>query len=406
MIRTGLDVVEIRRVAEMKRLKRFLERYFTPGERAYFAGKKAPAQTIAGCFAAKEAFSKFLGTGVRGFSLRDIEVTWDALGKPRLRFRGQPVAADLSITHSETAAAAVVCGEALPLPRADSGDWAPYRALLPKRWPEMHKGDCGRVFILAGSVGMTGAAALCAQAALRCGSGLVTVGTPETAQPVLAAKLTEAMTLPLPAQDGCLAPAAREPALNQLAKSDVCALGPGLGKVPMLWALIEAALDTGKPLLLDADGLNALAEHIDMLERKHGDVVLTPHPGEMARLCGLPVPELEASRREVAVEYARRWQVTLLLKGKDTVVASPQGQVWINPTGNSGMASGGMGDVLSGVIASLMGQGLRGSDAAALGAFLHGLAGDLAAAQLGEFGMLASDVTAQLPRAIQWLQYA
>ena len=191
-------------------------------------------------------------------------------------------------------------------------------------------------------------------------------------------------------------------AVEQTGLSDACVVGPGLGRAPLLWQIAEGLLETGKSVLLDADGLNALAGHIDILQRGQGEVVLPPHPGEMSRLCGLTVPEIESAREQVAAEFARRWGVTLLLKGKDTVIASPRGETHINPTGNSGMATGGMGDVLSGVIGSFLGQGLRGYEAAVLGAFLHGLAGDLAAKRLG--GMIAGDVVKQLPPAVRKLQ--
>lgn len=404
MIKTGVDAVEIQRFAEMKNLDAFVKRVFTKEERAYFDRKKNSCESIAGHYAAKEAFSKYMGTGMRGFAWRDIEVTHDALGKPYLKFLGHRAAVDLSMTHSKTVAVAVVCGEENAMGAANADHIKEYRALLPKRHADMHKGDCGRVFVVAGSKGMTGAAALSAEAALRSGSGLVTAGTPESEQPILAVKLTEATTLPLTGADGLLAPGASVQIIKQMEHSDVCVLGPGLGKAPELWQTIAQLLKQGKPLLLDADGLNALAEHIEILKHVSAEVVLTPHPGEMARLCGLSVQEIQADREAVAAEFAKRWGVTLLLKGRETVIASPRGEVHRNPTGNHGMATGGMGDVLSGVIGSLLGQGLNGYHAAVLGAFLHGLAGDIAARELGAFGMIAGDVLRRLPRAFLAVQ--
>ena len=397
MIKTGIDVVEISRFREMQNLDDFLKRVFTEKEQEYFSSKKNCYESIAGFYATKEAFSKYMGTGVRGFNLIDIEVLHDNLGKPRLHFMGKPINADVSISHSQTTAVAVVCGEEDEMVNIPAEQKAYYGVLLPKRTPAMHKGDCGRVFLIAGSVGMTGAATLSAMGALRCGSGLVTVGTPAEAQPILATKLTEAMTLPLP-EDGISL------AKEQIEKSDAVAIGPGLGKMPGIIEMIKSALKSGKPLVIDADGLNALAEHINILEGEHGDVVLTPHPGEMARLLEKSVPEIKECREEIAKEFATRYGVTLLLKGKDTVIVSPQGEVHSNPTGNSGMATGGMGDVLTGVITAFLGQGLDGYSAAILGAFLHGLAGDFAAKDLGEFGMIAGDVAERLPKAILTLQ--
>ena len=318
---------------------------------------------------------------------------------------GKRVKADLSITHSDISAAAVVCGEENELNIINPEYIKEYHALLPKRREDMHKGDCGRVFVLAGSRGMTGAAALCATAALRSGSGLITVGCPDSQQAVLAVKLTEVMTLPLPEINGKISGDAIETVKQQSLISDVCAVGPGLGRSDGIWKCIEGVLAANKPVLLDADGLNSIAGHINVLESSHAEIVMTPHPGEMSRLCGLSIAEIEANREKIAVEFAKKYNVTLLLKGNHTVVASPRGEVHINPTGNSGMATGGMGDVLSGIIASFIGQGLSGFNAAVLGAFLHGFAGDIAAKKIGKFGMTANDVISNLPEAIEALNY-
>ena len=404
MIKTGIDVTDIRRFSEMKNLDAFIKRVFTKEEQAYFALKKTPYESIAGHFAAKEAFSKYMGSGVRGFSFKDIEVLHDALGKPYLKFLGRRILVDVSISHSDTVAVAVVCAEEYPMGGIYAEYIKAYQALLPKRHREMHKGDCGRLFILAGSKGMTGAAALCANAAMRSGSGLVAVGTPASEQPILAIKLTEAMTMALPDENGIVSKDALAMITGQAEKSDAVIIGPGLGKTADTWTLIRGLMKQKKPLLIDADGLNALAEHIEVLETIGNDVVLTPHPKEMSRLCGIDVDTIQKNRESVAAQFAKKWGVTLLLKGADTVVASPRGEVHINPSGNDGMASGGMGDVLSGVIGALMGQGVSGYHAAVLGAFLNGLAGDLAASEIGKFSMIASDVIAYLPKAFLALE--
>lgn len=400
MIKTGIDIVEINRFAEMKNLDEFLKRVFSRRERGYFSEKSNPYESIAGHFAAKEAFSKYMGTGMRGFAWRDIEVLHDELSKPYIRFMGKNSSVDLSISHSKTHAVAVVCGEESPMDGANAEHIKEYKALLPKRENDFNKSDCGRVFIVAGSKGMTGAAALCAEAALRSGSGLVTVGTADSEQPVLAVKLTEAMTLALPAENGVISENAIEEIIEKVKISDVCAIGPGLGKGDGLYKIIKTVLLEKKPTVIDADGLNAIAEHTDILDSGHGDVVLTPHPGEMARLCKKSIEEIQNSREETAAEFAKKTNTTVLLKGKDTVIASPRGEVHINPTGNNGMATGGTGDVLTGVIAAFMGQGLRGFEAAVLGAFVHGLAGDIARDEIGVFGMIAGDVKDRIPKAI------
>ena len=403
----GTDIIEISRVARaMERSPRFLAKNFSPDELAYFQSRRMAANVVAGNFAAKEAFAKAAGTGIRGFSLIDVEILRDGLGKPYVRFRGEVSPVSVSISHSREYAVATVAGDTaiydlsgLPLARM----WN----LLPKREKTANKGDCGRIFIVAGSVGMTGAACLCANAALRAGAGLVTVGTPASAQPVVAAKLTEAMTLPLPEKDGVLSGEAAEMILGAAAKSDVCVFGCGLGQSPGILKILRALLcEPGAPVLVDADGINALAKNINVLRDRKCEAVLTPHPGEMARLTGRSIEEIQKKRRAVAAEFAKKYGVTLLLKGHGTVVAGAGGEIYVNQTGNPGMATGGMGDVLSGILGALMGQGLTPYDAAALGAFLHGLAADIAARDVGELSLIAGDVAEYLPRAIIMLNHA
>ncbi len=404
MIRTGTDIVEISRFTQMKRLDSFKKKVFTERELEYILKAKNSFESIAGAFAAKEAFSKFLGSGVRGFNLRDIEVLHNPDGKPYLCFKGFPVDADVSISHSDYVAVAVVCGENadyLPLPK----DCRQYAKLLPRRFPDMHKGDCGRVFIVAGSVGMTGAACLCSKAAMRCGSGLVTLGTPECVQPVAATSMYEVMTLPLPCKDGMLSSDSIEIITKNVQKNDVCAIGPGLGKTESILKIVSAILKESTPCVIDADALNALSGNTDILKSKNCEVVITPHPAEMARLTNLTIDEINSRREDVAKNFAKEYNCIVVLKGNKTVIASPDGDVRINNSGNSGMASGGMGDVLTGVIASFTGQGCPLFDAATLGVFIHGLAADIAATRLGEFGLIASDVIGSLPFAIMKTQH-
>lgn len=400
MIKTGIDVVEISRFENMKNPDGFFARVFTGEEVEYFSKKKNNKwESVAGFYAAKEAFSKYLGSGIRGFSFKDIEVCHNDLGKPYIRFKGEKIDADVSISHSDTVATAIVCGEDIvSYPKTENLEF--YRGLLPKRFPDMNKGDCGRVFILAGSPGMTGAAELCAMGALRSGSGLVTVGTAKSQQPILATKLTEAMTVAFQEQVGMVSADACEQIMDRVGRADVSVIGPGLGNSTELWQIVDNVIKAKKPLVIDADGLNAISSHIDIFDGEKGDVVITPHPGEMSRLCRLSIEEIQENRVETAKKYAKLWGVTLLLKGNGTVIASPDGRIHINPTGNSGMATGGMGDVLAGMIGSFMGQGLDGYNAAVLAAFLHGYAGDIAKREIGEFGMLAGDVVKLIPKAI------
>ena len=278
--------------------------------------------------------------------------------------------------------------------------------LLPARPPDTHKGDTGRLFLLAGSVGMSGAAVLCATGALRAGAGLVTLGVPKSLHDPLVQRLTEAMLKLLPeTKQGSLSLEGVIEIVQACEKADAVALGPGLSQQPQTKALIREVLPKiRKPLVLDADGLNAVAEDLPVLGKLPLPIVLTPHPGEMGRLARLSVEQVQSDRRRITVEFAKKHRVVLVLKGHETVVASFDGAVYVNDTGNPGMASGGCGDVLTGMIAALLGQKLPLFDAARLGVYLHGLAGDLAAKEQGEVGLLASDLADRIPLAIRQYQ--
>jgi NAD(P)H-hydrate epimerase len=275
-----------------------------------------------------------------------------------------------------------------------------------------HKGNYGHVLVLAGSVGKTGAAALAAEAALRAGAGLVTVATPESALPIVASLGREFMTEPLPETDqGTLSLRALDHGrLDKLVEGKtVLAVGPGLGTVPETAELIRAVINKYPlPLVLDADGLNAFAGCMSTFRtatRPPGATVLTPHPGEMARLTGLKTAEIQARRVEVAREFSQKYRLNLVLKGYKSLTAAPDGQVWVNPTGNPGLATGGTGDVLTGLLAGLLAQyadrPLTAVVAAAV--YLHGLAGDLAAQDLGQHSLIAGDVLARVPGAYKVL---
>lgn len=278
--------------------------------------------------------------------------------------------------------------------------------LLPPRAPQTHKGDAGRVFLLAGAVGYSGAAALCVQGALRTGAGLVTLGIPKRLHDPMAEKLTEAMLKPLAeTTDGSLSLQALPEILRAIEPMDAVGIGPGLSQQPQTKELVRRLLpQVTKPLVLDADGLNAVAEDVGLLRKLNLPIVLTPHPGEMGRLARLSPEDVQRDRERIASEFAKRYRVIVVLKGHHTVVASFDGMTFVNDTGNPGMASGGCGDVLTGVIAALMGQQLPPLEAARLGVYLHGLAGDLVAKERGEIGLIASDVADRIPQAIRQYQ--
>lgn len=273
-------------------------------------------------------------------------------------------------------------------------------ALLRPRDPASHKGTNGHCLVIAGSTGKSGAAAMTANSAMRSGAGLVTLAAPAEINRVLEIKTTEAMTVPLPDNgDGALSPAAWCGIMDLMPGRDVVALGPGLGMDRGTAVLVQKLVPAiTVPIVLDADALNIIAGHLLLL---HGifspAVILTPHPGEMARLAGISVAEVESDRISVARKFAAENNVYLLLKGARTVVAAPDGRVSINSSGNPGMASGGMGDVLTGVVTALLGQGYDPFDACRLAAYCHGAAGDMVAMDKGEMGLIATDVQEMLP---------
>ncbi len=271
------------------------------------------------------------------------------------------------------------------------------------RLPDAHKGTTGHVLVVAGSPGKTGAAAMTSISALKSGAGLVTLGIAESLNPVLEPQVLEAMTEPLPeTQPGILGESAFK-CLNDLMADKRClAIGPGLGQAEDTKKLVGKIVKTArKPLVIDADGLNSLAGQTKILKSAGAPVILTPHPGEMARLAGSSVAAVQQDRITGARDFAVGFNVHVILKGAHTVIALPDGRVFINPTGNAGMASGGMGDVLTGVIAGLIAQGLSAADACRAGVYLHGKAADILALEIGPRGYLAGDVMKAIPGAIK-----
>jgi NAD(P)H-hydrate epimerase len=279
------------------------------------------------------------------------------------------------------------------------------KSLVVKRRPDVHKGKCGHLLVISGSPGKTGAAAMTAMAAMRCGAGLVTLGVPKSLNPVLECQILEAMTYALPeTQDGMLDIAGLH-AVNKLLTDKKClAVGPGIGTAFETEQLLSGILAAIKvPVVIDADGLNLLAHQPDRLKKLTAPVVLTPHPGEMARLCNTSVQKVQEDRIECARHFSEFYGVHVVLKGARTVMAHPDGAVAINSTGNSGMASGGMGDVLTGLIAGFISQGYSVKHAIHLAVFVHGAAADALSFQKGPFGFLASEVMNGIPAQIKAL---
>jgi NAD(P)H-hydrate epimerase len=276
------------------------------------------------------------------------------------------------------------------------------RPLIKTRGRCGHKGNYGHCLIVAGATGKTGAASLAANSAVRAGSGLVTLAVPASLNPILEGKTTEAMTLSLDdAGKGFLGIGNRDAILSAIKGRDAIAIGPGISREPETTALVRRlVMDAALPMVVDADGLNAIAEDVSILHKKRSPaMVLTPHPGEMSRLTGLSISAIEDDRISTARSFAVTYGVFLVLKGAGTVIATPDGEIAVNGSGNPGMGSGGMGDVLTGIIVSLLGQDYIPFEACRLGVFLHGFAADLVAREKGEIGISATDVQEMLPSA-------
>ena len=328
--------------------------------------------------------------------LADVTVTygWPKIGQilaPGREFAGRLWQVDISIppTQANISQVELAAGE--------------LRHLLPCRPIDSHKGDFGHLFVVAGSVGKTGAAALAGEAAMRVGAGLVTVGVPASLNPILEIKLTEAMTLPLAEPEGVqvLGQRALEEIAAAMPGKTALAVGPGLGTHPETVQLVRQLVRRSSlPLVLDADGLNAVAHDLESVVEANAPVIMTPHPGEMSRLTGRLTRNIQANRPEAALELAERAQAIVVLKGAQTIIANPEGRIVINSTGNPALAHGGTGDVLTGMIGGFLAQKIDPFDAACLAVYLHGLAADVRAACRGESGMLAGELLEDLPEVI------
>jgi len=398
MQRIGVDAVSVDRLAlAVKRSgSGFLNKVYTPAEIAYCAGN---SERLAGRWAAKEAVIKcFDGTGIC-FPRRRIEVLPGSSGAPRVRLLGSDRGArvEVSITHHSALAVATahlempdVTDDLLPAPDA---------VILPNRPRDAHKGTFGTVVVLAGSLGFTGAAYLASTAAARTGAGLVRLLVADTIYPILAAKCTEVMATPVQeVAPGAVGHAAYDSVLRQLAAAEAGVVGPGLGRDRSTRRLILDLVHHVKcPLVLDADALNALADAPRSKSKLGKNRVLTPHPGEMARLTGKTIEAIGADRMGAARKAAKEWGAVVVLKGARTVVAHPDGRSSEDPHEVPALATGGTGDVLSGIIGALIAQGSDPYAAAVSGVYIHAAAGRRISQRLGESGLLAGDLLLEIP---------
>lgn len=277
--------------------------------------------------------------------------------------------------------------------------------LLPERPQNSHKGTYGKAHVIAGSSGMTGAAILTCKAALRSGLGLLKLYIPESLNLLITTSVPEVVTIPLnEMRRGVININQITKIIKESAEADVVAIGPGCGMSSEMSELVRQMLDEVQcPMVIDADGLNVLAKNVSWLDHKKAEIVLTPHPGEMARLTGLTVEEISDNPIDISREFAQKHGVILILKGSRTIIAMPQGDVFVNLTGNSGMATAGSGDVLTGIITGFIAQGMKPSDAVLLSVHIHGRSGDIMAGRKGEFGLLAGDIVSGLTHTLMEL---
>lgn len=400
LVKTGIDIVKTERIKDIlqKNKSGFYRRIFTQEEIEYI--EKKDYKSAAGLYAAKEAMSKLVGSGIGRLSFKDIQIYHEDTGKPMVKIHGKLKdmlneidihVVDLSISHEEEYAIAIALGS-----RGNpNGDIAEeIKSLLPQRMANTHKGSYGRVGVIAGSPGMTGAPYLSSMAALRSGAGLVYNIVPSSIADIMSIKHTEVIVRSYENKEECL---------DHLKDLDGIVLGPGLGLSEEKRQLVRCILKNFQgPIVLDADGIN-LVDDIDILRSRKVITVLTPHPGELSSLIGLNTDEIQRKRIYYSKYTSEKYNVISVLKGHETVIAYKD-QIYVNKTGNPGMATAGSGDVLSGMIVSLLLQGINDFDATVLGVYAHGLAGDLAKTQKGEYGLIAGDILDYIPNALSLIQ--
>ncbi len=415
----GVDLVRIDRIENILSNKenRFLKKIFTKEEIKYILEKNKSPETVSGMFAAKEAVSKVLGTGFGKVSWKDIEVLHDEKNKPYIRLEGEALKVSqelsidkfcLSISHEKYFGIAIAVGEEIHSKKVDLDNVVvkDFSKILPKRRSDSHKGTYGRVGIIAGSIGMTGACALSSMAALKSGSGLVYGIIPNTLNTILSIKLTEVVFKPvLDNGKGYFIYDSIDQIKDFLESIDVIAIGPGIGTNRETVKVVEEVLRVSeKPVVLDADGLNCISSNPNVLLKRQGATIITPHPGELSRLLKISTKEIQKNRISYSKKVSNKYNVITVLKGANTIVTDTKGDVYVNTTGNPGMATAGSGDVLTGMIASFIGQGVKPELAAKLGVYLHGLSGDLAKIEKGEYGMIARDILESIPYSIKLIE--
>lgn len=403
----GIDIVKLERIEKIIKTKkeRFFGKIFTPREIDYIRNKNENSCTIGGIFATKEAVSKLLGTGIGKISWNEIEVFHNNLGRPYVKLYGKALFImnekgikniHLSITHESEYAIAMVIGE------GGMKSIKYMKNILPIRKKDSHKGTFGRVGIIGGSTGMTGSVYFSSKAALRSGSGLVYTIAPKSLLNILSIKLTEAIIKPVEDNnEGNITLDSLEGIEKNIKGLDAIALGPGMGVDDERIKVVEEILNmTEKTIVLDADGLNCVSQKPEILIKRKGITIITPHPGELSRLLNTSIEEIQKNRIKYCKIASQKYNTITVLKGANTVVSDNEGKVYINESGNPGMATAGSGDVLTGIITSFIGQQIEEYKSTILGTYIHGLAGDLSKEEKGEYGLIAGDILENIPYAI------
>lgn len=394
----GIDIVDNNRIKKIldKNRDSFYNRIFTGKEIQYIVSKNNDHKTVAGLFSVKESISKAVGTGIGKLSWKDVEIYHDKNGKPGVKYETANKflegieSIEISISHEKEYAISTAIinwnnQDIIKIPTELKG-------LLIERKKDSHKGSYGKVGVFAGSKGMVGANYLTCMAALRTGSGIVYSIVPKELVDIMSNKFIEVIVKEIPEQDMIL---------NLVKETDGLAIGPGLGNNKNITSMVkELLLNYEKPIVLDADGINCISRYPDILKQRKGITIITPHPGELAKLINKDIKEIQENRVFYSKYVSKKYNIITLLKGYNTIVTDGD-SLYINHTGNPGMSTAGCGDVLTGIIISFICQGIDPMDSVKLGAFVHGLAGDKASEVKGENGMIASDILNYIPETIK-----
>lgn len=396
----GIDITKISRFEKYINDKKFINRIFSDKEIEIINDKKGKRklELISGKFSAKESVSKALGTGIRGFDLKDIEILNDDLGKPKINLYNNAYELwnkknlkklEISISHD---------GEYVVTIVKEIDDINNFKldkninSILKKRIDNSHKGNYGKVALVGGSIGMCGSIFMSSMAALKTGAGLVYTIVPREISQILEIKSLENIVIPMDYKD-------IDENKKFLNKMDSFGIGPGMGKKVNKEYIKFFLSNYNKKIIIDADGLNTISNDLGIL-RENKNIVLTPHEMEMSRLSKYSIEDIRNNREDISYKFAKEFNVVLVLKGNNTIVTNGK-EIYINKTGNPGMATAGSGDILTGILTALTGQNYNLFDAVKLGVYIHGVAGDIAKNKIGEDGMIARDILDNIPLAMK-----